>query len=121
MELIRTKSIGLISKDTLLCLTERATEIALETDIAYEEALTVLLKLASNDDKCWFSSGDESYFDFKYKYDYFVVKDDYIGCEIAYRVKQNENLIYNTLTKKFFYEYPIDEYGDDIMKVEVAL
>lgn len=120
-ELVRTYCIGLISKDTLNYLADRATEIALETNILYEEALTVLLKLASHAIGAWYKVGDEEYFEFDYNYDYFVVNDAYVGCEIACLYKDNENLIYNTSSKKFYYEYPIEEYGEDMMKVEVAL
>ena len=120
-ELVKTYCIGLISKDTLKYLAERAIDIALETDILYEEALTVLLKLAYHAIGACYKVGDEEYFEFDYNYDYFVVNDFYVGSEIACLYKDNENLIYNTASKKFYYEYPIEEYGDDMMKVEVAL
>lgn len=120
IRLVKT-CVGLVSKNTLMSLSDRAVEIALDTEISYEEAFTILLKLVTYGNAGWYKDGDEFYFDLKLDYDYFVLNEEFTGTEIAFLYNQNENLIYNIATKKFYYEYPIDEYGDDMMKVEVRI
>lgn len=120
IRLVKT-CVGNVSEYTIMCLADRATDIAMETNITYEEALTVLLKLSSKAIDGWYNDGYELYLDFNYYYDYFVVNEDFNATEIACCSNDNESYIYNVEKKKFYKKYTANDYGDERIKEEIAI
>lgn len=109
--------VGLVSEYSLMCLADRATETALETDITYEEALEVLLKLSSKGIDGWKNIGDKWYFDFNYNYDYFTEYNWETGSEII--LVYNDNIIvYNLKNKKYYREF---RNNDEVIKEEIEI
>ena len=120
IRLVKT-CIGLVSEYAIMCLADRATEIALETDITYEEALEVLLKLASVGTENWYEDDNIKYLDFNYYYDNFVVDLTINGYEIAYVCGNNEFIIYKVDKKKFYRKYAANEYCDEFLKEDIEI
>lgn len=109
--------VGLVSEYALYCLCDRALEVALEADITYEEALTVLLKLSSAGIEAWYKLGDEQYFDFNYNYDYFTVFKWATGTEIL--IVYNDNtIVYSIKNKKYYREF---RENDEVIKEEIDI
>ena len=120
ISLIKT-CVGLVSEDTVRCLTFKAVEIAISVDIPLEEALTIILKLCSKGvEECWESSKG-MYLDFMYDCDYVVVNKMLDDTEIACLYNDNYNVIYSLKNKKFYIEYPTSEYGDELIKEEINI
>ena len=116
IRLVKT-CIGLVSEYSLMCLADRATETAIETNITYEEALEVLLKLSSKAIDGWKNIGDKCYFDFNYNYDYFTEYKWATGTEII--IVYNENIIvYNLENKKYYREF---RNNDVVIKEEIEI
>ena len=116
LRLVKT-SVGLVSEYALYCLGDRAIEIALEAEITYEEALTVLLKLSSKAIDGWYKVGDERYFNFNYNYDYFTVFKWATGTDIL--IVYNDNtIVYNLKNKKYYREL---RKNDEVIKEEIEI
>lgn len=113
--------IGLVSEHTLMCLADRAVEIAIESDITIDEALIILLKLASRGVDTWYKSGKGWYLDFGYKYDYFVVNKWFEDTEIACIYNDKYNVVYSLKNQKYYKEYAANEYADEIIKEEIDI
>lgn len=121
-EIILVKTcVGLVSDYAIMCLSHRATEIALETDITYEEALEVLLKLASAETENWCNDDNVKYLDINYYFNNFVVDLTINGYEIAYVCGDNEFIIYKVDKKKFYIKYAGTEYCDEFLKEDLEI
>lgn len=121
VRLVKT-CVGLVSEYSVMCIADRATAIALESGITYEEALRVLFKLASEGVNGWYKIGDDWYLDFNYEYDYFVVntwREDDI--EIVCLYPEDFNILYSVKDKKYYKEYASSEYGDELIKEEIEI
>ena len=120
VRLIKT-CVGLVSEYTVLCLADRAIDIAKSADIAIEEALIILLKLSSKGVDAWYDSDKGWYLDFNYKFDYFVVNKFWDDTEIACIFKDNYSIVYSLKKQKFYREYATTEYGDETVKEEIDI
>lgn len=121
VRLVKT-CVGLVSEYSVMCIADRATDIARETGITFEEAFQVLLKLASNGINGWYKNGDDWYLDFSYSYDFFVVntwREDDI--EIVCIYPEDFNILYRVRDKKYYKEYASSEYGNELIKEEIEI
>lgn len=112
--------VGLVSEYTVLCIEDRAIEIAISADIHIEEALTILLKLSAKGVDAWFKGSNGWYLDFDYKFDYFVVNKMLDDTEIACIYNYNYNVVYSLKNQKYYREYA-NAYGDELIKEEIDI
>lgn len=111
--------IGLVDEYTLLCLRDRAIEVALQADITYEKATEVLLKLAAKGVGSYYRDG-KYYFSFDYHPD-FIVVNNWInhGTEIVCMYNDEFNVIYKVDEDKYYAEYSDDNYDCYLEEIDI--